>query len=53
MQGKTVQVDHVEDTLTITVSSLGGLSAGQIKDLLQKRFKVVGMIDHKRVTFVK
>ena len=39
-QGQRYSVDHVEDTFTISVSSLHGVALGQIVDHLQTKWEV-------------
>jgi predicted transcriptional regulator len=52
MDGKTVQIDHVENTFVLTVSSLSGVSWHQVKDLIQQKFKVVDIEEQGEPTTV-
>ena len=51
--GQTVTIDHVQDMITITLRSLGGISAEALKDHLQKKWEVVETHNHHRANFIK
>jgi hypothetical protein len=43
-QTKTYVLDHVEQTFTLRVRSLTGVSESQIKNLLEKQYEVTSII---------
>jgi hypothetical protein len=50
--GQCVTVDHCVQTFTVTVRSMSGVSAQQIKDLIQKRHEVTHVEEGEGTQYV-